>query len=209
MCKLYVGSLEAPHRLKTGGGWRRTCVWRERRWPNFILWRWAGPAQGGWTHCPRNPPSLPLPGPQGPSISMSRLLAVVLVARPPGRLVAPPVKPPGQPGVQRARLPAKVGRPLAKPVGPPSVRPASPVVGPRRGAPLVRPPARVVEPLVKRPGQLSAPPVKGPGQLSAPLVKGPGQLSAPRERAPARPGDRAGGDRLSYPVPARPGPRRS
>lgn len=187
---------EAPHRLKTGGGWRRTCVWRERRWPNFILWRWAGPAQGGWTHCPRNPPRLPLPHPHRPSVSMSRLPAVALVARPPGRLVVPPVKRPGQLGVGRARLPAKVGEPLAKPAGPPSVRPASPVGLP--DAPLVRPRARGVGPPAKRPGQLSAPPVKEPGQLSA-----------PRERAPARPGDRAGGDRLRRPVPARPGPRRS
>jgi hypothetical protein len=176
---------EAPHCLETGGGWRRTCVWRERRWPNFILWRWAGPAQGGWTHCPRNPPRLPLPHPQRRSISKSRLPAVGLVARPPGRLVAPPVKPPGQPGVRRARLPAKVGRPLARPVGPPSARPASPVGPP--DAPLVRPPARVV----------------------GPPVKGPGQLSAPRERVPAGPGGRAGADRLSRVLPARRGLRRS
>jgi hypothetical protein len=48
-------------RLETGGGWRRTCAWRERRWPNFIIWRWAGPAQGGWTPCPRKEPLLHLP----------------------------------------------------------------------------------------------------------------------------------------------------
>ena len=28
-------------------------TWRERRWPSFITWRWAGPAQVGWTHCPQ------------------------------------------------------------------------------------------------------------------------------------------------------------
>jgi hypothetical protein len=53
---------ETPRRLGTGGGWRRTCVWRERRWPNFIIWRWAGPGRVGWTHCPRKEsPRLLLP----------------------------------------------------------------------------------------------------------------------------------------------------
>ena len=39
----------ARARLYTGGGWRRTCAGRERRWPSFIIWRWAGRAQDGWT----------------------------------------------------------------------------------------------------------------------------------------------------------------
>jgi hypothetical protein len=48
----------APARLETGGGWRRTRVRRKRRWPSFIIWKWAGPAQGGWTHCPQKEPLL-------------------------------------------------------------------------------------------------------------------------------------------------------
>jgi hypothetical protein len=186
MCKLYVGS---PGGASSPRDRRRVAPHmrlEERRWPNFILWRWAGPAQGGWIHCPRNPPRLPLPRPHDPSISMSRLPAGRrLVARPPGRFVAPPARPPSQPGVRRARLPAKVGKPPAGPVEPPSAQPASPVGPP--GAPLVRPPAKVV----------------------GPLVKGPGQLSAPRERVPAGPGGQAGADRLSLALPARRGPRRS
>ena len=38
----------ARARLYTGGGWRRTCAGRERRWPSFIIWRWAGRALDGW-----------------------------------------------------------------------------------------------------------------------------------------------------------------
>ena len=38
-------------RHDTGGGWRRTCAGRERRWPSFIIWRWAGRALVGWIHC--------------------------------------------------------------------------------------------------------------------------------------------------------------
>jgi hypothetical protein len=38
----------ARARLDTGGGWRRTCAGRERRWPSFIIWRWAGRALDGW-----------------------------------------------------------------------------------------------------------------------------------------------------------------
>jgi hypothetical protein len=41
----------ARARLYTGGGWRRTCAGRERRWPSFIIWRWAGRALDGWIRC--------------------------------------------------------------------------------------------------------------------------------------------------------------
>jgi hypothetical protein len=61
MCKLYVIHREAPQRLDTGGGWRRTRVRRERRWPSFIIWRWAGPARDGWTRCRWRAPPLLLP----------------------------------------------------------------------------------------------------------------------------------------------------
>src|SRR4029453_12104317 len=51
---------KAPERPETGGGWRRTRVRRKRRWPNFIIWRWAGRALGGWIPCLRRA-LLPLP----------------------------------------------------------------------------------------------------------------------------------------------------
>jgi hypothetical protein len=59
MCKLYVSThRKALERPETGGGWRRTRVRRKRRWPNFIIWRWAGRALGGWIHCLRRAPPL-------------------------------------------------------------------------------------------------------------------------------------------------------
>jgi hypothetical protein len=62
MCKLYVSThRKAPERPETGGGWRRTRVRRKRRWPNFIIWRWAGRALGGWIHCLRRALPLLLP----------------------------------------------------------------------------------------------------------------------------------------------------
>jgi hypothetical protein len=51
-------------RLETGGGWRRTRVREERRWPSFISWRWAGPGLVGWIRCPWRAPPLQLPPPR-------------------------------------------------------------------------------------------------------------------------------------------------
>jgi hypothetical protein len=51
-------------RLETGGGWRRTRVREERRWPSFISWRWAGPGRVGWIRCPWRAPPLQLPPPR-------------------------------------------------------------------------------------------------------------------------------------------------
>ena len=54
MCKLYVvtpgrRSSGAP-RPAAGGA---ALVRRKLRWPNFIIWRWAGRALGGWIPCLR------------------------------------------------------------------------------------------------------------------------------------------------------------
>jgi hypothetical protein len=54
----------ARARLETGGGWRRTCVGRERRWPSFIIWRWAGRALDGWIRCRWRTPLPQLPPPR-------------------------------------------------------------------------------------------------------------------------------------------------
>jgi hypothetical protein len=58
--------LQARARFSTSGGLRRIRVRRERRWPNFIIWRWAGPALDGWIRCPWSQPLLPHPLPQHP-----------------------------------------------------------------------------------------------------------------------------------------------
>jgi hypothetical protein len=76
MCKLYVSThRKAPERPETGGGWRRTRVRRKRRWPNFIIWRWAGRALGGWIHCLRRAPLLLPRRHRHPSTSTSPRLA--------------------------------------------------------------------------------------------------------------------------------------
>src|SRR5918992_1477933 len=132
MCKLYVLLTgETLRRLETGGGWRRTCVWRERRWPSFIIWRWAGPAQGGWIHCPRKAPRLLLPRRhRHPSISMSLRRAGVRPAphglRPGG---SRPGRRSGEPRSRLARAPGV--RPAPAAASP--VRARAPA-GPRRAS---------------------------------------------------------------------------
>jgi len=190
------GSSGGAWRLETGGGWRRTCVWRERRWLNFIIWRWAGPAQDGWTPCLRKAPS-PLPRhPRHPSTSQSPPEAAATL---PGPVAAggPLVARPGRP-------PARAGGPLARPAGPPSVRPERPRAkgvarhGSRRGRPSAL--------LVSRPARPSAPLASLPGRPGAQLASPPVRPSVRLARAPARAGDPVG---ASDPPPARPGLRRS
>jgi hypothetical protein len=134
MCKLYVSftGRRGP-RLETGGGWRRTRVRRERRWPSFIIWRWAGPALDGWTPCPwrAHPLLLPPQRRRHTVISMSRrpanpgLLAHAVVParrRPNGRRSEPArsrlaraprralVDPPDGPNRLRRAAVARLGR---------------------------------------------------------------------------------------------------
>ena len=70
-CMLYRHSPpEAQPRLETVGGWRRTCVRRKRRWPSFIIWRWAGPALDGWIRCRwRTSPASTVPPPSPSSVT--------------------------------------------------------------------------------------------------------------------------------------------
>jgi hypothetical protein len=140
---------ETPRRLKTGGGWRRTCVWRERRWPNFIIWRWAGPDQDGWIPCPRKAPRLLLPRPRRhplPSMSPLRLD----VPRGPAAPAARPVRslPAGQrnggaksrPAVVLRRLPAEPKRPSGADAGRPARAPVNPPVQAAGNQPVARAP---------------------------------------------------------------------
>jgi hypothetical protein len=54
MCKLYVVTpgrrCSGAPRPAAGGA---ALVRRKLRWPNFIIWRWAGRALGGWIPCLR------------------------------------------------------------------------------------------------------------------------------------------------------------
>ena len=173
---------------------------RERRWPSFIIWRWAGPAQDGWTHSPQRVTLLlliPRHRPRHPSTLKSLLRAEGRVRRAALGPVAPGksrprrpagsrlAKPPSQPGGRPGRPPARDGRPRVRLVRPPSARPASPVGPP--GALLERPHGKGVVPPVSRPDQRNA------------------RLG----RVPARAGGRAGADRLSRVLPEQPAQRRS
>lgn len=135
----------------TGGGWRRTCAWRERRWPSFISWRWVGPAQAGWIRCRWRTPPLRLPPPDlhpsMTSMSPPRLAPVQPRGRrAPGRVprrAVPASRPsaPSEPRSQRERAPGRrpseaAGRrlgnqPVRVPGSPPKRARGS---GPRRAA---------------------------------------------------------------------------
>ena len=125
MCKLYVlthpvGAC-APG---TGGGWRRTRVRRKLRWPNFIIWRWAGRALGGWIPC------LPRVGrrpPRRPVHSISETLPRASQSpreteEPRGQLERPPGNLAERRNAQPARPPGKVVGRRGRAAGPPSVR---------------------------------------------------------------------------------------
>jgi hypothetical protein len=109
--------------------------WRERRWPSFIIWRWAGPAQDGWIHCLRR---ALLRIPRTPVHSTSRSPHPASQKPPPPHpagnlpgnrgLVAPRRQPRNPPGRQQDRAEAPLGRPPAR-VGPLRARVAEP---PRR-----------------------------------------------------------------------------
>ncbi len=118
---LYTVSREARLRLETVGGWRRTCVRRKRRWPSFILWRWAGPALDGWIRCRWRTPLLrrPLPHPH-------RTATITSLRPVPGRPVRrerpprnrPPESRPGNPARNPARR-RQGGAPRRAPRRPP------------------------------------------------------------------------------------------
>ena len=135
MCKLYVSftGRRVP-RLETGGGWRRTRVRRERRWPSFTLWRWAGPALDGWIRCRwrARPLLLPprRPHPMAPLRSQRRAAGQAPPSRA-GNLPRSRARraPRGQQrrredrrSVRLVRAPGRVARLRVRPVGQPSVR---------------------------------------------------------------------------------------
>jgi hypothetical protein len=117
--------------------------WRERRWPSFIIWRWAGPAQVGWTHCPQRELLLLLlllpRRPRHPSILMSLRQAPGRAVRAGHGVVGPEGSPPsGRPraaaGSRRAKAPrrapggrlrSRADRPSAAAAAPPGRAPGS------------------------------------------------------------------------------------
>jgi hypothetical protein len=159
---------QARARLETGGGWRRTCVRRERRWPSFIIWRWAGRALGGWIRCRWRTSLLQLlPPPRQYSTTVtSRPIVAGLPAR---------VK-------RRPRSPAPGNRPRSRagegPRSPPGRAPRR-----RHGEP----------PPEKRPSGRD-----GNRQRGAPALPGAGNPPRKARQSPLRAGGqrRAGGARL-------------
>jgi hypothetical protein len=145
----------APHLLE-----------RKRRWPSFIIWRWAGPALDGWIHCRWKAPLLVLP-PRRPR----RLATLVSLPRPLHR--EPPVSP------QRAARRRPSGRPSGprnRAAGPPSGagnRPRRAVVGQRE---------RVLE---GRPGAASLPAVRV--RVAPPPGNGPRKAVGKPATSPGHP----------------------
>jgi hypothetical protein len=173
---------ETLRRLRTGGGWRRTCVWRERRWPNFIIWRWAGPAQAGWTPCPRKAPHLLLP-------RRRRRRPLTLMSPPRAGVPKAPLAPAAVPG--RSRLPAVQRNGAAR---------SRPAAVPRR-APAAPPNAQASRPSAPD----GNPPARAPGSLPV-LVAASLPVRAPDALPPRSGPRRVVGAAVSR---AAPGPRRS
>jgi len=179
MCKLYVSThRKAPERPETGGGWRRTRVRRKRRWPNFIIWRWAGRALGGWILCLRRAPPLLLPRRHRPPLTLTNPLPADGVRRAwvaVRRGVPGPAQEPGRARKLPNRQPREAGK---KP----------PAREPRR-APAVRlsaapnPPRRVA---AARLGRARANHRPGPGAASQPAARA--RAGRPPASAPRRDG---------------------
>jgi hypothetical protein len=154
---------------------------RERRWPSFIIWRWAGPAQGGWTHYPRKAPLLPPPRRHHPLISMSH--------QPAGVRKRGPARGPG-PGGSRPLVPPREA-PRSRPVRAPRRALAGPPSGRARRLSGVAVPR-----LARVPGSLPGPAVAS--RRHARVAAVPPPASGPRK-------DGAAGGAS----PGAPGPRRS
>ena len=192
ICPTSPGGACAP---RTGGGWRRTRVWRERRWPNFIIWRWAGRALGGWIPCLRRAPRQPLrrpvhsisenphPASQRPPHPAGKLPR----GREPGGQKKQPENPRGRredrPDAQPVRLPGKVGRRRGRVAGRPRVRRA------RVAVPRVRR-ARVPERAARLPGKLEGRPSARRARALGRAGGRPGAPSIERRGSPLSPAPR-------------------
>ncbi len=160
--------------FETVGGWRRTCVRRKRRWPSFIIWRWAGPALDGWIRCRWRTSLLQRPLPHNRHLATIASRRPVREERPPRRRLAgsrprspagerrrrPPGRREDRRSVRLARAPERVGRLLVRPVDQPSVR-------------LARAPERVRRLLVRPVGQPSVRLERAPERAASRLSRDP------------------------------------
>jgi hypothetical protein len=203
-------------RLATGGGLRRIRVRKERRWPTFIIWRWAGPVRAGWTPClrslppprrPRRQRHPPIPPPTARPHPMSGRAGQGRRRPPEAQREKPPRQDPGRArsaGVAALRRPRSAPRGRQAGVGPRRLG-----VGPRRLAAARR---RLVEARNQRAEARSRhaearsrrgrarKPVGGvPSRPSGPAAGRPGVGPGrpPSEAARRRQSDRPGGRRGS------------
>jgi hypothetical protein len=141
MCKLYVSfTCRRPRASRPAAGGAAHAFGRERRWPSFISWRWAGPGLDGWIRCPWRVPPLQLPPPRlrhsaimpsrrplglppakGPAPAKRRPSAQPSApvrsppGKGPGRALANPPREPNLPGKGHGRAPGS--RPANQPRG--------------------------------------------------------------------------------------------
>jgi hypothetical protein len=167
--------------------------WRERRWPSFIIWRWAGPAQVGWTPCPQRVLLLLLlpHRPRHRSILKSRPRVEGPVGRAGHRVAGPAASPRSG----RPRAAAAGSRPAKGPrrarVGPPRSRASRP-----SGAAAARPARAPVSRLVREAGSPLAARALAARALDAraldarPRGSGPRRGAAAGAVSPAGPGRR-------------------
>jgi hypothetical protein len=161
---------------KPAAGGAALCVRRERRWPSFIIWRWAGPALDGWIHCPWRAPPLLLPP------RRRRHTATLKSCRRRGRDPAAPGEDPAR-RRPRDRLNGPAGRaPRRAAASPPrEPEPARRGVAARLGRALANHP-RVASP---RAGRALAAPRRGNGASRVGAVGG-GSPDYPRDSSRAR-----------------------
>jgi pyruvate/2-oxoglutarate dehydrogenase complex dihydrolipoamide acyltransferase (E2) component len=156
----FTGRRASAPRPAAGGA---ALVRRKRRWPNFIIWRWAGRALGGWIPClrrallPHRPPARSISRNPHPG---NQRLPTGLAVKPPRDLA---------PGAQNGQPKNPSGRQADRP----DVRPG-------------RPPAKAAEQHERAPEQPRAAQGRAPGQPSVARGRAPGQREAPRGRPLAR-----------------------
>ena len=153
MCKLYIGKRVGASAPRDRRRVAPHQTWRKRRWPSFIIWRWGGRAQVGWTPCPQ------------------RVLLPLLLLLP---------RRPRHPSILKSLPPAegRVGRAGRGVVGPgesrPSGRPRAAAGSPRakapRRAPAGRPRSRASRPNAAAAARHGRAPVSRPAQAGSPLV---------------------------------------
>ena len=102
-CKLYLNHPCTGARARlTAGGLRRTSDRRKRRWPSFIIWRWAGPDPDGWIRFRLEYPPAPTPTPPAPPEPTPATAQPSAPARP-AKKAAKPAKKAARPAAKKAR----------------------------------------------------------------------------------------------------------